>query len=65
MLYDTTGHTQNQTYFPVLRNVYDDQKYTTLYLVGVIVHLLKLIGADTFKDNAQQVLIFLFQSGDE
>ena len=33
------------------------QKYTTLYFVGVIVHLLKLIGADTFKDNAQHVFL--------
>ena len=34
-----------------------DQKYTSLYLMGVIVHLLKLIGADTVKDNAQQVVL--------
>ena len=29
-----------------------DQKYTALYLMAVIVHLLKLIGAHTFEDNA-------------
>ena len=34
-----------------------DQKYTTLYLMGIIVHLLKLIGVDTFEDNAQQVFL--------
>ena len=34
-----------------------DQKYTTLYLMAVIVHLLKLIGADTFEDYAQQVFL--------
>ena len=33
-----------------------DQRYTTLYLMGVIVHLLKLIGANG-EDNAQQVFL--------
>ena len=34
-----------------------DQKYTILYLMAIILHLLKLIGADTFEDNAQQVFL--------
>ena len=39
-----------------------DQKYTTLYLMGVIVHLLKLIRADIFENNVQQVFLLYVTS---
>ena len=42
-----SGLSQSQTYFPVLKNVYDSH----IVLDGpVIAHLLKPIGTDTFED---------------
>ena len=41
-----SGQTQNQTYFPVLRNVYDFQQTHNIVLDGpVIVHFLNLLVA--------------------
>ena len=51
-----SGLSQSQTYFPVLKNVYDSH----IVLDGpVIAHLLKPIGTDTFEGDDQQVFSLL------